>query len=52
MLCWCECGCIAERMRAEIENEPTEVSTRNLLVDKWRPVLTADNRIAVCEPIV
>jgi hypothetical protein len=30
----------------------TEMSTRNLPVDKMRPARKADNLTAICEPIV
>jgi hypothetical protein len=30
----------------------TELSTRNLLGDKWRPASKADNLTAICETIV
>jgi hypothetical protein len=36
----------------ESTQRPTQMSTKNLPGEKWRPARKADNLTAICEPIV
>jgi hypothetical protein len=42
----------SRNMALESTQPLTEMSTRNLLADKWRPARKADNLTAICEPTV